>query len=92
MKAIGGELVHVPRGHLWIEGDNEAASNDSNGFGCVAAGLVGATVRFKLWPVSEAGVVHRVEPAAERVPHRSRVDSMAGAVSMGQGMLPWHVR
>ena len=31
----------MPRGHVWIEGDNESNSNDSNQFGPVAAGLIG---------------------------------------------------
>ena len=35
----------MPRGHVWIEGDNESNSNDSNQFGPVAAGLIDACVR-----------------------------------------------
>ena len=34
------DYVQVPRGHLWVEGDNEHNSNDSNHFGPVASGLV----------------------------------------------------
>ena len=34
------DLVQVPAGHLWVEGDNKDNSNDSNNFGPVAAGLL----------------------------------------------------
>lgn len=32
--------VHVPRGHVWIEGDNAAHSQDSRAFGPLPMGLV----------------------------------------------------
>ena len=83
------DLVHVPRGQLWVEGDNEASSNDSNGFGCVAAALVEARVCLKLYPLTEAGVVSRKELAAARLVHRSREEKMAGAVARGSGGQPW---
>ena len=62
-----GRLVRVPRGHLWIEGDNALNSNDSNAFGPVAQGLVQARVAAKLWPLSEVGVVSSVPPSRDRV-------------------------
>ena len=51
LSAASRDVVHVPRGQLWVEGDNAASSNDSNGFGCVAAALIEARVWFKLWPL-----------------------------------------
>lgn len=86
---LGGDVVHVPRGHLWVEGDNEASSNDSNGFGCVSAALVEARVSFKLWPLREAGAVHRIEPASERLVYRGTSEKMAHCVVEQNGVMPW---
>ena len=32
--------LQVPRGHVWVEGDNPERSVDSNTFGAVPAGLI----------------------------------------------------
>ena len=69
----GESVVEVPRGHLWVEGDNAHLSNDSNAFGCVDAGKVEARVDYRVWPLSEAGPVERVEPPRDRVYSRSAV-------------------
>ncbi|KAL1514833.1 hypothetical protein AB1Y20_003918 [Prymnesium parvum] len=61
------ELLHIPAGHVWVEGDNAENSNDSNSFGAVPAALVQAQVRFKVWPLSEASYVERRVPPRERV-------------------------
>jgi inner membrane protease subunit 2 len=83
--------VVVPRGHLWVEGDNEHASKDSNSFGPIAAGIVEARVSLKLWPIQEAGVVGRQELSRDRLVHRSRCESMASATHSHAGTLPWHL-
>lgn len=57
----------IPRGHIWVEGDNGPNSNDSNSFGSVPAGLLEAVVTHKLYPLSEAGRVERRELPRERV-------------------------
>ncbi|XP_037082495.1 mitochondrial inner membrane protease subunit 1-like [Pollicipes pollicipes] len=60
--AVAGERVGargqhlVPRGHLWLEGDNAANSNDSRSFGAVPAGLVRGRALLKLWPPGDAGL------------------------------------
>ena len=79
--------VPVPRGQIWIEGDNHRASNDSTNFGPVSAALVEAVVCFKLWPPSEAGFVISQELAQERLVRRSPCQSVAA--SSGMGMQPW---
>ena len=73
------DYVQVPRGHLWVEGDSETYSNDSNHFGPVASGLVDAVVAVKLWPLSEAGAVERREPPRERVLMTSSVGNAWGS-------------
>lgn len=67
VRSRDGDVVSVPRGHLWIEGDNAAVSNDSNHYGAVSEGLVRARVVAKLWPLSEAGRVASVPPPRSRV-------------------------
>mmetsp|Transcript_18152 Transcript_18152/g.37804 ORF Transcript_18152/g.37804 Transcript_18152/m.37804 type:complete len:123 (+) Transcript_18152:1020-1388(+) len=56
---LQGHVVEcvVPRGHVWLEGDNPPNSNDSRSYGPVPAALVNAKVVYKIWPISEAGPV-----------------------------------
>eukprot|EP00965_Chrysotila_dentata_P191439 6174528-Pleurochrysis_carterae.AAC.2 len=60
-------VSQVPKGHIWVEGDNANNSNDSNTFGPVAAGLVEARVEAKVWPLSEMCRVKRIDPPRDRV-------------------------
>ncbi|XP_035775463.1 mitochondrial inner membrane protease subunit 1-like [Anopheles albimanus] len=46
-------IVTVPRGHLWIEGDNVQNSSDSRNYGPVPIGLVKSRAICRLWPLSE---------------------------------------
>ncbi|XP_053207629.1 mitochondrial inner membrane protease subunit 2-like isoform X2 [Panonychus citri] len=50
--AYQDELVFVPKGHCWIEGDNHARSNDSNHFGVVPIGLTRGIISYIIWPPS----------------------------------------
>ncbi|ELU06626.1 hypothetical protein CAPTEDRAFT_168673 [Capitella teleta] len=43
----------VPRGHLFVEGDNMHASRDSRHYGPVPYGLVRGKVIAKIWPPSD---------------------------------------
>lgn len=81
----------VPRGQLWVEGDNEHASKDSNSFGTISASLVEARVCFKLWPLKEAGIVQRRELAGDRLVHRCHCETVASASQANSGPLPWHI-
>ncbi|XP_042027378.1 mitochondrial inner membrane protease subunit 1-like [Salvia splendens] len=47
--------VVVPKGHVWIQGDNIYASNDSRHFGPVPYGLVYGKVFFRVWPPEDFG-------------------------------------
>lgn len=49
--------VTVPKGHIWVEGDNERASQDSNFYGPVSKGLVYGKVMFVVWPPHRWGSV-----------------------------------
>ena len=62
-----GEPILVPKGHCWLEGDNAAASHDSNSFGPVPVGLVQARVLAKVWPPDAAGAIARVDAPPSRV-------------------------
>eukprot|EP00292_Cryptomonas_paramecium_P019133 CAMPEP_0113714122 /NCGR_PEP_ID=MMETSP0038_2-20120614/32413_1 /TAXON_ID=2898 /ORGANISM="Cryptomonas paramecium" /LENGTH=111 /DNA_ID=CAMNT_0000641007 /DNA_START=192 /DNA_END=524 /DNA_ORIENTATION=- /assembly_acc=CAM_ASM_000170 len=42
----------VPRGHVWLQGDNLANSTDSRIYGPIPLALVRGKVFYKIWPVS----------------------------------------
>lgn len=45
----------VPKGHVWIQGDNMYASNDSRHFGPVPYGLIQGKVLCRVWPLNGFG-------------------------------------
>ncbi|KAI3888076.1 hypothetical protein MKX03_010675 [Papaver bracteatum] len=47
--------ITVPKGHVWIQGDNIYSSNDSRHFGSIPYGLVEGKVFFRIWPVDGFG-------------------------------------
>ncbi|XWS67224.1 hypothetical protein CRYUN_Cryun05aG0269500 [Craigia yunnanensis] len=63
------DVVKVPEGHCWVEGDNSASSMDSRSFGPVPLGLVNGRVTHILWPPHRVGSIdrkiiqHRVSPS-----------------------------
>ncbi|KAJ3594047.1 hypothetical protein NHX12_006379 [Muraenolepis orangiensis] len=50
-----GELVVVPLGHVWLEGDNLKNSSDSRAYGPVPYALIRGRVCMKLWPPYSVG-------------------------------------
>lgn len=42
----------VPRGYIWLEGDNKHNSTDSRTYGVVPQGLVRARVLCRIWPLN----------------------------------------
>ncbi|KAF2362299.1 Peptidase S24/S26A/S26B/S26C [Trinorchestia longiramus] len=54
---VPGVLSFVPKGHVWLEGDNKHNSTDSRMYGPVPFGLVRGRAVMKLWPPSQIGFV-----------------------------------
>nr|XP_039256941.1 mitochondrial inner membrane protease subunit 1-like isoform X1 [Styela clava] len=53
---------YIPRGHVWLEGDNKASSLDSRNFGPVPLGLVRSRVIGKFYPFRSATIFAREPP------------------------------
>ncbi|XP_017151997.2 mitochondrial inner membrane protease subunit 1, partial [Drosophila miranda] len=45
---------YVPRGHIWIEGDNKDNSCDSRDYGPIPVGLIRSRVVYRVWPLADA--------------------------------------
>lgn len=46
----GNEMVQVPKGHVWLAGDNLDYSRDSRHYGPVPVGLIKGKVVARIWP------------------------------------------
>eukprot|EP00123_Amoebidium_parasiticum_P011989 comp21045_c0_seq1/m.28293 comp21045_c0_seq1/g.28293 ORF comp21045_c0_seq1/g.28293 comp21045_c0_seq1/m.28293 type:complete len:170 (-) comp21045_c0_seq1:646-1155(-) len=53
------EYLKVPKGHVWVEGDNRANSTDSRNYGPVPMALICGRAFVKVWPPSSAGWIRR---------------------------------
>lgn len=62
IKALPGDHVKfpfpkrsqiVPRGHVWLEGDNSSNSADSRLYGPVPEGLIKSRVVCRVWPLDK---------------------------------------
>lgn len=49
--------VVVPKGHVWIQGDNIYSSHDSRNFGPIPYGLIQGKVFLRVWPPSGFGAL-----------------------------------
>jgi len=68
---LEGENIHrnfvsgkswVPRGHVWLEGDNKEMSLDSRDYGPIPKGLITGKVFLTFWPLSQAGFISKPPP------------------------------
>ena len=51
----GGKVVSVPAGHVWVEGDEQFHSTDSNSYGPTPVNLIQSRVAYIVWPPSRIG-------------------------------------
>lgn len=47
----------VPRGHVWLEGDNSGNSADSRVYGPVPEGLIRSRVVCRVWPLDKISLL-----------------------------------
>lgn len=52
-RTFRSRLIHVPKGHVWLEGDNSENSLDSRNYGPVPAGLIVSRAIVRLWPLND---------------------------------------
>ncbi|RDB28390.1 Mitochondrial inner membrane protease subunit 1 [Hypsizygus marmoreus] len=50
------EHVKIPKGHVWISGDNAAYSRDSREYGPVSMSLIQGTLFARIWPLHRATI------------------------------------
>ncbi|XP_076879275.1 mitochondrial inner membrane protease subunit 1 isoform X1 [Brachyhypopomus gauderio] len=50
--------TYVPRGHVWLEGDNLQNSTDSRSYGPIPYALIRGRVCLKLWPPHNFGLLN----------------------------------
>lgn len=50
MRTFRRKVIIVPKGHLWLEGDNSENSIDSRTYGPVPMGLIQSKATFRLYP------------------------------------------
>lgn len=60
--ATAAQPVTIPKGYLWIEGDNCNISNDSNSYGPVPVGLFRGVVTHIIWPPAKFASLTRQLP------------------------------
>ncbi|ONK75149.1 uncharacterized protein A4U43_C03F13870 [Asparagus officinalis] len=56
------ETVVVPKGHVWVQGDNIYDSRDSRTFGPVPYGLINGRVLLRVWPPERCGFIEHNVP------------------------------
>ncbi|XP_075880006.1 mitochondrial inner membrane protease subunit 1 [Nelusetta ayraudi] len=66
--------TYVPKGHVWLEGDNLRNSNDSRSYGPVPYALIRGRVCLKIWPPHRMGSLDE-SPSREIIQTRRDSDS-----------------
>lgn len=50
---LSSKVIVVPRGHVWIEGDNAENSSDSRFYGPIPQGLIRSRAVCRIWPIQD---------------------------------------
>ncbi|CAA7051054.1 unnamed protein product [Microthlaspi erraticum] len=53
------DVIRIPEGHCWVEGDNKASSLDSRTFGPIPLGLIQGRVTRVVWPPQRISKIGR---------------------------------
>ncbi|XP_024542968.1 mitochondrial inner membrane protease subunit 1 isoform X1 [Selaginella moellendorffii] len=56
----GSAKVKIPKGHVWLQGDNFHKSRDSREYGPVPSALLQGRVFYRIWPPQGWGFVGRI--------------------------------
>ncbi|KAG4166727.1 hypothetical protein ERO13_A13G151400v2 [Gossypium hirsutum] len=56
-RSFSSRSLVVPKGHVWIQGDNLYVSRDSRHFGPLPYGLIEGKVFMRVWPPSSFGLL-----------------------------------
>ncbi|KAL5724421.1 hypothetical protein ACHQM5_007687 [Ranunculus cassubicifolius] len=51
------DMMRIPNGHCWVEGDNPSISLDSRSFGPIPLGLIEGKATHVIWPPQRVGRV-----------------------------------
>lgn len=51
--------VEVPKGYIFVMGDNRGGSSDSREFGCIPLSKVEGRVTYRIWPLSAFGKIDK---------------------------------
>lgn len=54
-----GKNITIPKGRVWLEGDNPANSTDSRNYGAVPMCMLRGKVFFRLWPLTQFGRIEK---------------------------------
>ena len=63
-----GQPVTIPKGHVWLAGDNTANSTDSRTYGPVPQALIKGRVFYKIWPPQCVGPIPNTLKVWEKPP------------------------
>ena len=64
-RSSGQAKLTVPKGHIFVMGDNRGESLDSRSFGCISVNAIVGRALFRIFPLSEMGLLTTDDPYGE---------------------------